>query len=113
MAEIEEELKSLLKKMKEESEKVGLKLNIKKNEDHGIKSHHFMANRWGKMETVTDFIFLDSKITVDGDCGHEIKRHLILEGKAVTKLDSILKKQKHHFTDRGLCSQSYGLSFFP
>ena len=73
MAESEEELKSLLMKVKEESEKVGFKLNIQKNKDHGIWSHHFMANRWGTMETVRDFIFLGSKITADGDCSHEIK----------------------------------------
>ena len=74
MAESKEELKSLLMKVKEESEKAGLKLNIKKNKDHGIWSHHFMANRWGKVEAVTDFFLLGSKITVDGDCSHEIKR---------------------------------------
>ena len=67
MAEIEEELKSLLMKAKEESEKVGLKLNIQNNKDHGIRYHHFMANRWGEMETVTDFILGGSKITADGD----------------------------------------------
>ena len=55
-----------------------------KNEDHGIQSHHFMANRWGKMEAVTDFIFLDSKITADSGCSHEIKRSLLLERKAMT-----------------------------
>ena len=59
-------------KVKEESEKVGLKLNIQKNEDHGTQSNHFMANRWETMETVRDFIFLGSKITSDGDCSHEI-----------------------------------------
>ena len=92
MAESEEELKSLLR-VKEESEKAGLKLNIKKNYDHGIWTHHFMANRWGKMETVTDFFFLGSKITVDGACSHEIKRHLLLGKKAMTNLDSILKSR--------------------
>ena len=56
-------------------------------------SHHFMANRWGKMETVTDFIFLGSKITADGDCSHEIKRHLLLGREAMTNLDSILKSR--------------------
>ena len=92
MAESEEELKSLLMKVKEESEKAGLKLNIKKNEDHGIWSHHFMAN--GKaMETVTDFIFLGSKITVDSDCSSEIKRHLLLGRKAMANQDSILKSR--------------------
>ena len=67
-------------KAKEESEKAGLKLNIQKT-NHGIQSHHFMANRWGKMGLVTEFIFLDSKITVDNDCSHEIKRYLLLEEK--------------------------------
>ena len=66
MAESKEELKSLLVRMKEKSEKAGLKQHSK-NEDHGIWSHHFMANRWGNMETITDFIFLDCKITADGD----------------------------------------------
>ena len=60
-------------------------------EDHGIQSHLFMANRWGIMETVTDFIFLGSKITADGHCSHEIKRHLLLGRKAMTNLDSMLK----------------------
>ena len=61
------------------------------------------------METVTDFLFLGSKITVDGDCSHEIKRHLLLGRKAMTNLDSILKS-RHHFADKGLYSQSYGFS---
>ena len=91
MAEREEELKSLLVKVKEESEKGGLKVKKLKNEDHGIWSHHFMAIRWETMETVTDFIFLGFKITADGDCSHEIKRRLLLGRKAMTKLDSILK----------------------
>ena len=63
--------------MKEESEKAGLKLNIPKNEDHGIWSHHFMQIDGVTMETVTDFIFLDSKIIADGNCSHEIKRQLL------------------------------------
>ena len=58
-----------------------------------MRSHHFMANRWGKMETVTDFIFLDSRITADGDCSHEIKRCLLLGRKATVNLDSILKSR--------------------
>ena len=62
-----------------------------KNEDHGIWSHHFMANRWEKMETVSGFIFLCSKITADGDCSHEIKRYLLLGRKAMTNLNTILK----------------------
>ena len=88
MAESEEELKSLLMKVKEESKKVGLE-----NEDHGIWSHHFMANRWGNMETMADFIFGGSKITVDGDCSHEIKRRLLLGRKVMTNLGSILKSR--------------------
>ena len=79
-------------KAKEESEKAGLKLNIQ-NTNHGIQSHHFMANRWGKMGLVTEFIFLDSKITVDNDCSHEIKRHLLPERKVMINLDSMLKSR--------------------
>ena len=86
MAESEEELKSLLLRVKEENEKAGLKLIIRKTK---IWSHHFMAKRWGKMETVTDFIFLGSKISADGDCSHDIKRLLLLGRKAVTNLDSV------------------------
>ena len=79
MAGSEEELKSLLMKVKEESKNIGLN-SILKNQDHGIWSHHFMADRGGKVEVVTDFLFLGSKITVDGDCIHKIKR-CFLEGK--------------------------------
>ena len=93
MAESEEELKNLLMKVKEESEKVGLKLNIKKSKI--ITSGPITS--WqidGKtMETVTDFIFLGSKITADDDCSHEIKRHLLLGRKALKNLDSILKSR--------------------
>ena len=63
-----------------------------------------------KMETVTDFIFLGSKITVDSDCSHKIKRCLLLGRKAMTNLDSVLKKQRHHFADKGPYNQSYGFS---
>ena len=77
MAEIEEELKSLLMKVKEESGKVGLKLNIQQT---NIWSHHFMANRWGNNGN-RDFIFWGSKITADGDCSHEIKICLLLGRK--------------------------------
>ena len=63
-----------------------------------------------KGETVTHFIFLGSKITADGDCSHEIKRHLLLERKTMTNLDSALKNQRHHFANKGLCSQSYDFS---
>ena len=68
-----------------------------------------MANRWETMEAVTDVIFLGSKITLDGDCSHEIKRYLLLGRKAMTNLDNILKKQGHHFANKRPYSQSYGL----
>ena len=93
MAESEEELKILLMRVKEKRGKAGLKLSIQKNKDHAIWSHNLMANRRGKMETVTDFLFLGSKITGDGDCSHEIKRHLLFGRKAVTNLDSTLKSR--------------------
>jgi len=79
-------------KVKKESEKVGLKLNIQKTKQC-IQSHSFVANRWGKMETVTGFILGVSKIIADGDCTHEIKRRLLLGRKAMTNLDSILKSR--------------------
>ena len=91
MAESEEELKSLLMKVKEESEKVGLKLNIQKTK---IMASGPITSRQidGKtVEIVADFLFLSSKITADGDCSHEIKRHLLLGRKVMTNLDSILK----------------------
>ena len=90
MAESEEELKGLLVKVKEESEKVGLKLNVQKTKimaSGPITSRKIDGER---METVTDFIFLRSKITADGDCSHEIKRCLLLGIKVMTYLDSIL-----------------------
>ena len=77
-----------------ESEKVGLKLNIPKNEDHGIWSHHFMGNRWGNSgNSVRLYLFGGSKITADGDCSHEIKRRLLLGRKVMTNLDSIFKNR--------------------
>ena len=88
MAESKEELKSLLMKVKEESEKVGLKLNIQKTKI--MASHHFIANRW---ETVADLILGGFKITADGDCRCEIKRRLLLGRKVMTNLDSILKSR--------------------
>ena len=110
MAESEEELKSLLMKVKEESEKVGLKLNIQKTKI--MASGHITS--WQvdgeAVETVTDFIFLGSKITADDDCSHEIKRRLLLGRKAMTNLDSILKKQRHYFANKGPSSQCYGFS---
>ena len=91
MAESEEELKSLLMKVKEESEKGWLKTQHSKNEDHDIWSITSWQIDWKTVETVTDFIFLDSKITAVGDCSLEIKRRLLLGRKAMIKLDSIVK----------------------
>ena len=88
MAESEEELKSLLMKVKVESEKVGLKLNIQKTK---IMASGPITSWQIDGETVSDFIFLGSKITADGDCSHEIKRHLLLGRKVMTNIDSILK----------------------
>ena len=93
MAESKEELNSLLVKVKEKSEKVGLKLNIQKNKimaSYPITSWQIDGET---VETVTDFIFLGSKITADGDCNHEIKRRLLLGRKAMTNLDSIFKNR--------------------
>ena len=107
MAKSEEELKSLLMKVKEESEKVGLKLNIQKT----MASSPITA--WQidgeTVETVTDFIFLGSKITADGDCSHEIKRRLLFGRKAMTNLDSKLKS-RDYFADKDPSSPSYGFS---
>ena len=93
MAESEQEVKNLLVMVKEESEKTGLKLNIQKT---NIMAYIFITS-WqideGKMETVTDFIFLGSKIAADSDCSHEIKRHLLFGRKAMINLDSILKSR--------------------
>ena len=97
-------------KVKGESEKAGLKLNIQKTKIMASGPITSWQVDGKTMATVTDFIFLDSKITADGDCSHEIKRHLLLGRKAVTNLDSIFKKQKHYFADKGLSSQSYGFS---
>ena len=80
------ELKSLLMKVKEESEKAGLKLNIQKNEDHGIQSHHFRANRWGNNGNSDRLYFGGSKITADGEFSHEIKKSLLLGRKVLTNL---------------------------
>ena len=91
MAENEEELKSLLMKVKEESKKAGLKLNIQKTKIMASGPITPWQIDGETMETVTDFIFLGSKITVDGDCSHEIKRCFLLRRKAMTNLDSILK----------------------
>ena len=93
MAESKEELKSLLMKMKEESKKVGLKLNIQKMKIMASGPITSWQRDGETMETVADFIFLGSKITADGDCSHEIKRHLLLERKVMTNLDSIFKSR--------------------
>ena len=90
MAESEEELKSLLMKVKEESEKIGLKLNIQKIK---IMASSPITSWQIDVGTVADFIFLGSKITADGDCSHEIKRHLLLWRKVMINLDSILKRR--------------------
>ena len=87
-------------KVKEESEKVGLNLNIQKTKN-GIQSHHFMANRWGNNGNSDRLYFLGSKITMNGDCSHEIKRCLLPGRKAMTHLDSILKSRDITFTDKG------------
>ena len=93
MAESEEELKSLLMKVKEESEKVHLKLNIQKTKLMAVSPIISCQIDGETMETVRDFTFLGSKITADGDCSHEIKRHLLLRRKVMTNLDSIFKSR--------------------
>ena len=106
MAEREEELKSLLMKVKEESKKVGLKLNIQKTMIMASGSIPSWQMDGETMETVTDFILEGSKITADGDCSHEIKRRLLIGRKAMTNLDSILKSREL------LCRQKSELWFF-
>ena len=93
MAESKEELKSLLMKVKEESEKAGLKLNIQKNKIMASGPINSWQIDGETMEIVTDFILLGSRITADGDCSHEIKRHLLLGRKAMTNLNSMLKSR--------------------
>ena len=109
MAESEEELKSLLMKVKKESEKVGLKLNIQKTKIMASSPITSWEIDGETVETVLDFIFLGSKITTDGDCSHEIKRHLLLGRKVMTNLDSIFKN-RHYFANKGSSSQGYGFS---
>ena len=105
-----EELKSLLMNMKEESEKVVLKLNIQKAKNMSSSPIASRQIDGETVETVADFIFGGSKITADGDCSHEIKRRLLLGRKVMTNLDSLLKKQRYYFVNKGLSSQSYGFS---
>ena len=109
MAESEEELKSLLINVKEESEKAGLKLNIQKIKIMASSPTTSWQTDGGKVERVSDFIFLGSKINEDSDCNHEINRCLLPGRKATTNLDSILKS-RYHFGDKGPYSQSYGFS---
>ena len=107
ITESEEELKSLLMKVKEKSEKVGLKLNIQKTKIKASSPITSWEIDGETMETVRDFILGGSKITADGDCSHGIKRRLLLGRKAMTNLNSILKKQRYYFANKGLSSQSY------
>ena len=105
MAENEDELKSFLMKVKDESEKLGLKLSIQKTKIMVSSPITSWKIDGEKVETVTDFIFLGSKITANGDCSHKIKRHLLLGRKVMTNLNSILKS-RHYFADKGLSSKS-------
>ena len=108
MAESEEDIKTPLMKLKEESEKAGIKFSSQKTKimvSSSITSWHIDGET---METVKDLIFLGSKITEDGDCSHKIKRHLLLGRKTVANLDSILKR--HYFADKCPYSQSYDFS---
>ena len=111
MAESKEEQRSLLMKVKEESEKAGLKLNIKKMKiiASGLTTSWQIDGK--KVEAVTDLIFMGSKITTDGDCSHEIKRRLLL--KSCDKPRQCIKKQRHYFANKGPCSQSYGFPSSP
>ena len=110
MAESEEELKSLLMKVKEESEKVGLKLNIQKMKitvSGPITSWEIDGET---VKTLSEFIFWGSKITADGDCSHEIQRRLLLGRKVMINLDSIFKSRDFTFANKDLSSQGYGFS---
>ena len=109
MAESEEELKSLLMKMKEESEKADLKLSIQKTKIMASSPITLWQIDGETVETVTNFLFFGSKITVDSDCSREIKRCLLF-GRKANKTRHYVKKQIHHFADKGPYSQSYGFS---
>ena len=108
MAESKEELKSLLMKVKEESEKVGLKLNIQKTKIMASDPITSWQIDEETVETVADFILLGSKITAEGDCSHKIKRRLLLGSYDQPRQH--IKKQRHYFVNKGLSSQSYGFS---
>ena len=109
MAESEEELKSLFMKVKEESEKVGLKLNIEKTKIMASGPITSWEIDGETVETVSDFILWGSKIT-DGDCSHEIKRRLLLGRKVIDQPRQHIKNQRHYFASKGVSSQGYGFS---
>ena len=109
MAESEEELKNLLIKVIEERGKAGLKINIQKTKIMAFSPITSWQINGETVETVSDFIFLGSKITADGNCSHEIKRRLLLGRKVMTNLDSILKS-RDNFVNKGPSSQGYGFS---
>ena len=108
MAESKEELNSLL--IKEESEKAGLNLNIQKMKIMTSGPITSWQIEGGTIETVTDFIFLGSKITTDGDFSHEVKKMFVPGRKSVTNLDSCIKEHRHHSADKGPSSKSYSFS---
>ena len=110
MVESEEELKSLLMKVKEESEKVSVKLNIQKTKTMASGPITSWQIDGETMETVTDFILGGSKTTADGDCSHEIKRHLLLGRKVYDQPRQFIKKQRYYFANKGPSSQSHGFS---
>ena len=110
MAESEEELKSLLMKVKEHSENVGLKLNFQKTKIMASGPITSWEIDGETVETVSDFVFLGSKITADGECSNEIKRCLLLGRKVMTNLDSIFKSRDINFANKGPSSQGYGFS---
>ena len=110
MAESEEELKSLLMKVKEESEKVGLKLNIQKTKIMASGPFTSWQTDGETVETVSDCIFGGSKITADGDCSHEIKRHLTPWKKSYDQPRQHIKKQRHCFANKGPSDRGYGFS---
>ena len=95
--------------VKEENERVGIKLHIKETKIMASSPITSWEIKGENVEVVTDFLFLGSEITVDGDCSHEIKRRLLLDWKAITSLDSVLKKQRHYSANKGPYSQGYGL----
>ena len=110
MAESKEELKSLLMKVKEESEKASLKFNIQKTKIMSSGSITSWQIDWETVETVSNFIFLGSKITADGDCSHEKKRCLAPWKKNYDPYRQHIKKQRHYFANKGPSSQGYGFS---